>query len=99
MRVWNEYPSRFDLLICCPLNRTGGVTGRDHSPEMQYTRRDSTPPPNTLKSQAIPHPVASAGADSGALAPADPLAAFVASLTPDQRAALVRLLVTPSPTG
>lgn len=29
---------------------------------------------------------------------ADPLSAFVATLTPDQRAALVRLL-TPPPTG
>ncbi len=32
------------------------------------------------------------GADSGAVSPTDPLAAFVATLNPEQRAALVRVL-------
>lgn len=63
---------------------------------LKYTQKDSTPPAGALETQAIPHTRTSGGADSGAV---DPLSAFVVSLTPEQRAALVRLLTTTPTTG
>lgn len=59
--------------------------------ERKYTQKDSIPLAESLETQAIPNSTATGGADSGAV---DLLSAFVASLTPEQRAALNAILTT-----
>jgi hypothetical protein len=64
-----------------PVDRTGD-TGREPADEL---------PADSRETSAVP---SSGAAKSGAVADADPLAKFVASLSPDQRTELIRLLAS-----
>jgi hypothetical protein len=55
----------------------------------QYTQKDSKPLVESLKTQVNSHASTTDGADSGAV---DSLAAFIVTLSPEQRAALLSLL-------
>ena len=87
-------------------NRTGGGARNIRTPPpvisrisqvdlfslTQYTQKDSNPPADGLETQAIPQLSSTGAAQSGAVTTSDPLAAFVASLTPEQRARFAALL-------